>query len=159
MQNKKQDKKQNKRKQNQKPNFSGKIKIQTPKRKNTVLHVLLSKNLLFTHFVCLFAGMPVFRFLPEFRFSVSPNLHIFIYFQPIFGCFGSNLCTFSGFPQTFQVFWVGLTGIPGLFFVFVCFCFCLHVFVVCFCLFVFCSRLCTPIYLSDPPGQSGIPWP
>ena len=114
------------------------------------LHVLLSKNLLFTHFVCLFAGMPVFRFLPEFRFSVSPNLHIFIYFQPIFGCFGSNLCTFSGFSQQLQVFWVGLTGIPGLF-----------CFVCAFLLFVsvFVCFLLTLVYtnISEwPPGQSAI---
>ena len=58
---------------------------------------------------------PVFRFLPEFRFFVSPNLHVFIHFQPIFGCFGSNLCAFSGFSHQFQVFWVGLTGTRGIF--------------------------------------------
>ena len=58
------------------------------------------------------SGMPVFRFLPEFRFFVSPNLCVFCYFQPIFGCFGSNLCAFSGFSHQFHVFWVGLTGIP-----------------------------------------------
>ena len=36
-----------------------------------------------------YSGMSVFRFLPEFSFFVSPNLHVFINFQPIFGCFGS----------------------------------------------------------------------
>ena len=53
--------------------------------------------------------MPVFILLPEFRFFVSPNLnlHIFIYFQPIFGFFGWNLCPFSGFSRQFQFFWVG----------------------------------------------------
>ena len=56
---------------------------------------------------------PVFRFLPEFRFFVSPNLHVFIHFQPIFGCFGSNLRAFSGFSHQFQVFWVGLTDTPA----------------------------------------------
>ena len=57
-------------------------------------------------------GMPVFRFLPYSVFFVCPNLCVVIHFQPIFGCFGSNLRAFSDFSHQFQVFWVGLTGIP-----------------------------------------------
>ena len=34
-----------------------------------------------------------------FRFFVSPNLHVFIYFQPFFGCFRSYLRAFRFSPS------------------------------------------------------------
>ena len=57
---------------------------------------------------CQFSG-----FCPNSGFLLV-QIYVFLFiFSPFFGCFGSNLRAFSDFCHQFQVFWVGLTGIPG----------------------------------------------
>ena len=47
-------------------------------------------------------------------FFVSPNLRVFIYFQPIFGCFGSNSRVFFRFSPSVSGFLSGTDWHPCL---------------------------------------------
>ena len=51
-----------------------------------------------------FSGMRIFSFLTEFSFFHVQNLHSFIYFQPVFGCFCPISRTFSFFLTIFSFF-------------------------------------------------------